>query len=209
MVERLQRLRSLQARFGTTPFSGFPERKTTNPLLSQVQKYQRDIQAYQQFGVEPEPAQQRGSFLKGLSTFMMTYPRAITSGLSVLTGLQKQQAGISQSAGIGELIKAYNQTSFGDRLKNLVPNVAKGYGSMWQAGLSSSWFKPSEGKFVDRDTADLAKEWGTSTRHLRDISQRFFGKDNIVTNVYKGTPLEGISSKGAEWYSMCRMRAYN
>ena len=169
-TERLQRLNAILARFPNTPsFTFGTTGKKVSPVLSQLEKYRRDIKTYQKFGVEPEAAKQRGSFLKGLGTFFMTYPRAITSGLSRLTELQKEQAGVSQSAGIGELIKKYNKTPLGDRLKDLVPNITKAYGATWQAGLSSSWFKPSGGKYVDRDTADLAKEWGTSGRHLGEI----------------------------------------
>lgn len=200
-TDRLQRLNAILARFPSTPTFNFGTPKRKEPILSQLQKYQRDIKAYQEFGVEPEKAKQRGSFLKGIGTFFMTYPRAITSGLSRLTELQKEQAGVSQSAGIGELIKAYNKTPLGKRFRDLVPNVAKSYGATWQAGLSSSWFKPSGGKYVDRDTADLAKEWGISERHLRDISPRFFGKDNFTAQMYEGTPFEGISKKGSEWYA--------
>ena len=38
-----------------------------------------------------------------------------------------------------------------------------------KGALSSSWYQPDEGKYVDRDMADWFKEMGTSQRHLGDI----------------------------------------
>ena len=127
-----QRLNALRARMSSLSTSGdpFATKKNVPSALSQLDKYKRDIQAYQNFGVQPEKQKWYSKLLneglgtlRGMGTALYTYPRGISSGLGELLERQKEQSGLPQSAGIGSLFKSYNQTSIGDRLKQLIPNM--------------------------------------------------------------------------------------
>ena len=155
MTDSLERIKAIRRRMAALSTSRTPSQ---TEALSDLEKLQENVEAYKQFGIEKQkqPWYSKligggAQLLKGLSTVLYTVPRAYSSAGSRLLDIYKSGKTVPQM---------YAQT----------PSV---YKAAIQGALSSSWYKPEGGKYVDRGMADLFKEGGISQRHLEDIFPGF------------------------------------